>query len=278
MNRTRAAAAALGAVPFLAYVTVFLVIPTVTIAVNAFAAGSPVRTWTEQAMTSVLVKSLIVSGVTALIGAVVGGLLAYVIVIGKPDGVVRRAVTSFCAVIAQFGGVALAFAFIATVGLTGVLTLWLQETFGFDLSSGGWLFDVPGLILVYSYFQIPLMVVVFVPAVEGLRVQWREAAETLGASTWHYWRLIGLPLLAPAFLGSVLLLFANAFAAYATAAALISQGAPLLPLQVRGALTNEVLVGGEGRGYAIALEMILVVAVVMTLYALISRRAARWLR
>jgi putative spermidine/putrescine transport system permease protein len=174
--------------------------------------------------------------------------------------------------------VALAFAFIATVGLTGVVTVWLQEAFAFDLAPGGWLFDLPGLILVYTYFQIPLMVVVFVPAVEGLRVQWREAAETLGASPWQYWKLVGLPLLAPAFLGSVLLLFANAFAAYATAAALVSQGSPLLPLQVRTALTNEVLIGAESRGYAVALEMIVVVAVVMTLYALVSRRAARWLR
>jgi putative spermidine/putrescine transport system permease protein len=265
-------------VPFLVYVAVFLVVPTVTIAISAFAEGSPVSTWTEPAMVSVLVKSLIVSGSTALIGAVVGGLLAYVVVIGNPDGVVRRTVTSFCAVIAQFGGVALAFAFIATVGLTGVVTVWLQEAFAFDLAPGGWLFDLPGLILVYTYFQIPLMVVVFVPAVEGLRVQWREAAETLGASPWQYWKLVGLPLLAPAFLGSVLLLFANAFAAYATAAALVSQGSPLLPLQVRTALTNEVLIGAESRGYAVALEMIVVVAVVMTLYALVSRRAARWLR
>jgi putative spermidine/putrescine transport system permease protein len=278
VSRARSAAAALGAVPFLVYVAVFLVVPTVTIAISAFAEGSPVSIWTEPAMVSVLVKSLIVSGSTALIGAVVGGLLAYVVVIGNPDGVVRRTVTSFCAVIAQFGGVALAFAFIATVGLTGVVTVWLQEAFAFDLAPGGWLFDLPGLILVYTYFQIPLMVVVFVPAVEGLRVQWREAAETLGASPWQYWKLVGLPLLAPAFLGSVLLLFANAFAAYATAAALVSQGSPLLPLQVRTALTNEVLIGAESRGYAVALEMIVVVAVVMTLYALVSRRAARWLR
>jgi putative spermidine/putrescine transport system permease protein len=279
VSRRRSVAAALGAVPFLAYVAVFLVVPTVTVAVGAFTGGAnPIDTWTEPAMLSVLGKSLVVSGTTAVIGAVVGGLLAYVVVIGNPDGLLRRAVTSFCAVIAQFGGVALAFAFIATVGLTGVVTLWLRDLFGFDLSAGAWLFDVPGLILVYTYFQIPLMVVVFLPAVEGLRVQWREAAETLGASTAQYWRLVGLPLLAPAFLGSMLLLFANAFAAYATAAALVSQGSPLLPLQVRTALTNEVLLGGQDRGYAIALEMIVVVAVVMSLYALASRRAARWLR
>ena len=123
-----------------------------------------------------------------------------------------------------------------------------------------------GLILVYTYFQIPLMVIVFVPALEGLRDQWREAAVSLGASTWQYWREVAIPLLTPAFLGSALLLFANAFAAYATAAALVSQGSPILPLLIRAALTSEVVLGQSGFAYALALEMIVVVAVVMVAY------------
>lgn len=283
MSRRRSGVAVLGAAPFLAYVGIFLLVPTVTIGAGAFAGGAnPIDVWVRQDVVDALVKSLVVSASTAVIGAVLGGLLAYAVVTGKPDGMVRRTVTSFCAVLAQFGGVALAFAFLATFSLTGVLTLGLRDSlpFGlsFDIYGDGWLLDVPGLILVYSYFQIPLMLIVFLPALEGLRVQWREAAETLGASTWQYWRLIGLPLLRPAFLGSLLLLFANAFAAYATAAALISQGSLLLPLKVRQALTSEVLLGQDTFGYAVALQMILVVAVVMSLYALVSRRANRWLR
>ena len=113
----------------------------------------------------------------------------------------------------------LAFAFIATVGFSGVLTEALRSWPGIDIFGGGWLFDLPGLILVYTYFQIPLMVIVFMPALQGVRPQWREAAINLGASTRQYWTQVGFPLLLPAFLGSMLLLFANAFAAYATAAA-----------------------------------------------------------
>ena len=118
----------------------------------------------------------------------------------------------------------------------------------------------------YTYFQIPLMVIVFLPALEGLREQWREAAVSLGASTWQYWREVAVPLLTPAFLGSALLLFANAFAAYATAAALVSQGSPIVPLLIRAALTSEVVLGQSGFAYALALEMIVVVAVVMVAY------------
>ncbi len=132
--------------------------------------------------------------------------------------------------------------------------------------------------LVYSYFQIPLMVLVFLPALDGVRPQWREATESLGGTTWDYWRHVAVPILTPPFLGALLLLFANAFSAYATAAALISQGAPIAPLQIRTALTSEVLLGRENIGKAIALGMIVVVAIVMTLNALLQRRSARWLQ
>ena len=182
---------------------------------------------------------------------------------------------ALCSVLAQFGGVALAFAFLATVGLNGVLTLWVQQLTGWNLAGSGWLYSLGGLMLVY--FQIPLMVIVFTPALEGLRSQWREAAVSLGASTWAYWRDVAVPLLTPAFLGSVLLLFANAFAAYATAAALVSQGSPIVPLLIRTALTSDVVLGQAGFAYALAVEMIVVVAGVMAAYRLVVRRSDRWL-
>jgi putative spermidine/putrescine transport system permease protein len=122
------------------------------------------------------------------------------------------------------------------------------------------------------------MVIVFLPALEGLRPQWREAAVNLGATTTQYWLRVAFPILRPAFLGSLLLLFANAFAAYATAAALISQGQLILPLLIRSALTSEVVLGQQHLAYALALEMVVVVAVVMSLYAWLLRRTSRWLR
>ena len=257
--------------PFLAVVVIFLIIPTVTVIVSSVYADGVFSFDRIQALfsgtaLSALAKSVLLSGSTAIIGAVLGAVLAWLIVSSPPSSMVRRAVISLCSVLAQFGGVALAFAFLATVGLNGVLTLWVQQVFGWNLAGSGWLYSLTGLILVYTYFQIPLMVIVFVPALEGLRDQWREAAVSLGASTWRYWREVAVPLLTPAFLGSALLLFANAFAAYATAAALVSQGSPIVPLLIRSALTSEVVLGQSGFAYALALEMIVVVAVVMVAY------------
>ncbi|MCV7221847.1 ABC transporter permease [Mycolicibacterium elephantis] len=274
---------ALPLLPFLAIVVTFLLIPTVTVIVNAFFDDGAFSLGQIQALFSgaalaALSKSLVLSGSTAVIGAVFGTVLAWLIVSSPPTSMVRRGVLSLCSVLAQFGGVALAFAFLATVGLNGVLTLWLQQAFGWNLAGSGWLYSLTGLILVYSYFQIPLMVLVFLPALDGLRVQWREAAVSLGASRWQYLRSVAVPLLTPAFLGSALLLFANAFAAYATAAALVSQGSPIVPLLIRAALTSEVVLGQSGFAYALALEMVVVVAVVMVAYNMLVRRSARWLR
>jgi putative spermidine/putrescine transport system permease protein len=267
--------------PFLAFIAIFLIIPTVTAIVSSVYADGVFSLERIQALftgtaLAALWKSVLLSGSTAIIGAVLGSALAWLIVGSPPTSVIRRAVISLCSVLAQFGGVALAFAFLATVGLNGVLTLWVQQALGWNLAGSGWLYSLTGLILVYTYFQIPLMVIVFVPALEGLREQWREAAVSLGASTWQYWREVAVPLLTPAFLGSTLLLFANAFAAYATAAALVSQGSPIVPLLIRSALTSEVVLGQSGFAYALALEMVVVVAVVMTVYSALVRRTAKW--
>ena len=274
--------ALLGVVPFTAYVAIFLVVPTLVVAVGAFLGEgnqpttSVVRSLNTGFVRDALVRSVTLSASTALIGAVLGAVLAYALVTGHPDGALRRVVTSMCGVLAQFGGVTLAFAWVATIGLQGFVTLWLKDHVGLDIG-GAWLYTVPGLALVYSYFQIPLMVIVFLPALDGVRPQWREAAESLGGSTWQYWRHVGGPLLLPSFLGSTLLLFANAFSAYATAAALVSQGAPILPLQIRTALTSEVVLGQANFGKALALLMVVVVAVVMWLYARLQKRTSRWL-
>lgn len=272
----------LGAMPFLGYVAVFLLLPTAIVAVGAFRSGtgtltlSNLRALFQDYVFASFWRSLLLSAVTAVIGAVVGAVLAYVVATGNPDGMLRRVSVALSGVLAQFGGVQLAFAFIATIGPAGFLTVLLQD-YKVDIS-GGWLFDMPGLILVYTYFQIPLMVLVFLPALDGIRPQWREATSSLGGTTWDYWRHVAIPLLTPPFLGATLLLFANAFSAYATAAALVNQGGVIAPLQIRTALTSEVVLGQENFGKALALGMVLVVAIVMTLYAWLQRRTAKWLR
>jgi putative spermidine/putrescine transport system permease protein len=275
--------ALLGVVPFFAYTAIFLVLPTLIVVVGSFVDGNGHPTLgnlsalAQPQIVAAFVRSVVLSAVTAVLGAVLGALLAYAVSTAREGGLVRRLVTSLCGVLAQFGGVTLAFAFMATVGYEGFVTLWLKHV-GVDLQGSTWLYEpYKGLILVYTYFQIPLMLIVFLPAVEGLRPQWREAAESLGGSTWDYWRHVAGPILAPSFIGAMLLLFTNAFSAYATAAALISQGSPIIPLQIGGTLSSEVVLGQENIGKAMALGMVAIVAVVMTIYVVLERRSTKWL-
>jgi putative spermidine/putrescine transport system permease protein len=272
-----------GTLPFFVYVVLFLLLPTAIVAFGAFFDANNAFTLDNFAHLSrtyvvkATVDTISISAVTAILGASLGALLAYAIVTGRPNGLLRRLVVSASGVLAQFGGVTLAFAFIASIGPAGFVYLFFQSH-GLDYyAKSVWLFQIPGLILVYLYFQIPLMVLVFLPALDGIKPQWREATESLGGGTWHYWRHVAGPILFPAFLGATLLLFANAFSAYATANALINQGGPVLAQQISGALSSEVGAVEPGFAKAIAVEMIVIVTVVTVLYSLLQRRTAKWL-
>lgn len=273
----------LGLTPFAAYVLLFLALPTVLAVGSGFFTKSGEFAWSNVAA---LGDPLVLAGfansaglslVTALVGGIAGALVCYALLGTNPEGALRSSVDAAAGVLAQFGGVMLAFAFIATIGIQGVVTLLLRDTFGIDIFAGGvWLYELPGLVLPYIYFQIPLMVITFMPALSALKPQWAEANLTLGGTRASFWARIGVPVLAPAFIASLLLLFANAFSSYATAAALASQGSQIVPLQIRAALTSETVLGRENLAGALALGMIVVVGLVMALYSLVQRRAARW--
>jgi putative spermidine/putrescine transport system permease protein len=272
-----------GAVPFFVYVVIFLMLPSGIVAIGAFFDANNAFTLenfvhlNRSYVLKATIDTTIVSLITAVLGAIFGALLAYAIVTGNPDGVLRRMAVSASGVLAQFGGVTLAFAFIASIGPAGFVYLF-AKSHGFDYYKDSlWLFEIPGLDLVYLYFQIPLMVLVFLPALDGIKPQWREATESLGGNSWHYWRHVAGPLLFPAFLGGVLLLFANSFSAYATVNALINQSQPMLAQQIAGALSSEVGAFEPGFAKAIAIEMIVIVTVVTILYTVLQRRTARWL-
>jgi putative spermidine/putrescine transport system permease protein len=262
-----------GTVPFLGYVGVFLLWPTGIVVVDAF--KNPSGAWNMSGLTALgssavrgfFIGSIKLALISSLAGAVFGAILAYAVASGNPDGVVRRLYLSGSGVLAQYGGVTLAFAFLVTIGPVGLLT---HVT---------WYYDFPwGIALIYAYFQIPLMVLVFLPAIDGLKVQWREASENLGASAWQYWRHVGGPLLAPAFLGAALLLFANGLSAFATIEAWENQIAYIVPQQISTALSSEVGLSNINEVDVLALGMVIMVAIIMTGYALLQRRAARWLR
>ena len=131
--------------------------------------------------------------------------------------------------------------------------------------------------MVYMYFQFPLMVLVISPAIDGLRQEWHEAAENLGASTFQYWRYVAFPILLPSILGTMILLFGNSFGAFATAQALTGGSINLVTIMIGAQLRGDVL-GDAGLGYALALGMVVVMAVAITGYTLLQRKSERWLR
>jgi putative spermidine/putrescine transport system permease protein len=273
--------------PFFLYVAVFLVLPIVVLSVEAFRATDPdtfEETWSTGSITAITegayrrayLGSLKLSLICAVLGAILGLALAVAILRAKRGRLLRRLVLTASGVLANFGGIPLAFAFIATIGTQGVITALLTDTLGLGL--GGFsLYSMTGLTLVYLYFLIPLMVLTITPALEALRPQWREAADNLGASGWQYWRYVGGPVLAPPVIGATMLLFASSFAAYATAKALVGSSVPLVTLQIANALSSNVTVGSENLGKALALGMVLLIGLVMIFYAWVQRRTQRWL-
>jgi putative spermidine/putrescine transport system permease protein len=185
--------------------------------------------------------------------------------------------TTFSGVAANFGGIPLAFAFIATLGPLGILTVFLRNH-GYDPTAHGFsLFTKTGVELAYLYFQLPLMILVIAPAVDGLRKEWREASANLGASGWQFWRYIGVPVLMPSLLGAIVLLFGNAFAAYATAYSLTSGSVNIVPILIGTYYSGNVL-NNPHLAQALAFGMFCVLAGMMLIYIPLQRRSARWVR
>jgi putative spermidine/putrescine transport system permease protein len=274
-----------GVVPFFVYVLLGLVIPMIAVAIGAFQNpdnGHPTLSNVKTATSGVYLhgfgESLLLSVFASVLPGILGFLIAYAIFTAKRGTILRQVCVTASGVFANFGGVPLAFLFVATLGTTGIATHWLSDL-GFNPYNHGFtLYTLAGIVVVYMYFQIPLMVLVILPALEGLRPSWREAAENLGASTWAYWRYVGVPVLLPSFLGSVLLLFGSALSAYATAEALTSGTIPLTSIQIGSFLNGNVLAGQQNVGKALGLGLVVIIAVVMMLYVVLQRRAARWLR
>ncbi len=273
----------IGTVPFLVYLGLFLVVPAISVVVTAFQSGSGNFTLSNfnEAVHGVYLKSFINSiqlSFAAAIVATIIGVLASLAVCASSNRIVRALVSSGSAVFANTGGVPLAFSFIATVGNFGVITKLLTDA-GFNPYDHGFsLYSVLGLTIVYQYFLIPLMVLIMIPPIEALRKEWVDASSSLGATRAQFWRWVGIPLLAPPILAAFIVLFTDAFAAYATAEALTSGTIALVPIQLGALISGNVLAGQTNLGDALGAGMIAIVLVAGFLYAYVQRKASKWLR
>ena len=274
----------LGVAPFLAFSLFFLILPTCLLLASAFqdAAGNftfaNILGLSKPSIVNSYWLSLQVSAASAFGGAVLGGLLALAVVSGSLPAWIRPTLMTFSGVASNFAGVPLAFAFIATLGRTGLLTALLVNVFGFNIYSAGFnLLNFWGLTLTYLYFQIPLMVLILTPALDGLKKEWREASAILGANLWQHWRYITLPILWPSLLGATLLLFANSFGAVATAFALTGSSLNIVPILLFAQIRGDVL-HDPNLGFALAFGMVVITGLSNLGYILLRARGERWLK
>lgn len=272
----------LGIAPFIIFSLLFLIIPTLYLVVGAFL--TPEGDFTLKNIADLFTPSILsaywisirVSVASALGGALIGFFLAWAVVLGGLPTWVRSTLLTFSGVASNFAGIPLAFSFLATLGRTGLVTIFLRDWFGFNLYGTGFnLLSFSGLTITYMYFQIPLMVLILTPALDGMKKEWREAAEMLGASNRQYWTMVALPILWPSLLGTTLLLFANAFGAIATAYALTGSSLNIVPILLYAQIRGDVL-HNPNLGYAIALGMIVITGVSNVLYLMLRMRAERW--
>jgi putative spermidine/putrescine transport system permease protein len=273
-----------GVVPFFVFALMFLILPTGLLVVGGFqdAQGhltlGNLRDLFEPTILSSYLISIKVSAASAIGGAILGFALAYAAITGGLPASVRSTLMTFSGVASNFAGVPLAFAFLATMGRAGLVTLLLLKVLGLDLYGAGFnLLSFAGLTITYMYFQIPLMVLIMAPAIDGLKREWREASANLGAGTLEYWRYIALPILWPPLLGAALLLFANAFGAVATAYALTGSSLDIVTIVLYAQIRGDVL-HNPNLGYALALGMIFITAASNGAYIWLRARSERWLR
>jgi putative spermidine/putrescine transport system permease protein len=273
-----------GVVPFFAFALAFLVLPALSLFVGSFQDRlgrftlNNIIDLSQPFILEAYWLSIRLSLATAIGGAIFGFLLAYASIMGRLPPFVRSALMTFSGVASHFAGVPLSFAFIATLGRAGLVTVLLNSLLGVNIYQQGFnLYTFLGLSFTYMYFQFPLMVLIIAPALDGLKREWREASEILGATSWQYWRYVALPILLPSLLGATILLFGNAFGAYATAYALTGGTLNLVPILIGAQIRGDVL-NNPNLGYALALGMVVIMAISIALYTWLQGMSARWLR
>lgn len=273
----------LGVIPFFAFAFFFLFLPSSSLFIDSFqdAQGNftlaNIAGLFQEPIRSGFILSIQISAFTALIGGLFGFLLAYAVTLGGLPRWIRSSYITFSGVASNFAGVPLAFAFVAILGRTGAITAFFKSI-GIDLYDAGFnLYGFWGLVLVYLFFQFPLMLLIMIPSLEGLKREWREAASNLGASSFEYWRRVAFPILLPSLLGTMILLFGNAFGAYATAFALTGGRINLVTIQIGAQIRGDVL-HNPNLGFAMALGMVIVMFVSIIGYTVLQRQTERWLK
>ncbi len=257
-------------IPFLFIVICYEILPLIQLVCASFIGKTSgniglenfIKIFTTPLYQKSIVNSIRISIVSSIIGIVIAFFAAKCCY--EASAKVQKRFTMILNMTSNFAGVPLAFAFMVLMGNTGVLTLIARNM---GINSNFDLYSSQGLMQLYIYFQIPLATLLLLPAFNGIRPQWKEAAEILQAKPLDYWIRIVIPNLMPGILGTLSVLFANALAAYASAYAFVMNNYPLLSLQITSKYKGDVQIDkATGGALAVVLILLMVLATVINNY------------
>jgi putative spermidine/putrescine transport system permease protein len=266
--------------PFVVFIVLFEAIPVVVLLLGSIGwLDHPtlkylIAVFAHPVYRQSVTNTVLVSGISSIIGAIAGTAIGYGLTATR-HARLRGALVALANVTANSGGITLAFAFITVIGITGGLTIALKLV-GVDLYSFFSIYSIWGLVVVSVYFQVPLMIVLTLPAFAALRREWREASTSLGGSPLDFWRRIGVPILTPAIIAGAVLLFASGMGAFATALALMGGSANVMTTQVSVLRQGEIIFD-PSQADAVATALLVFVALAVVVYHLIQARTLRWL-
>ncbi len=192
-------------------------------------------------------------------------------VMRTPVAWVQNLITALSSTMANFAGLPLAVAFMATLGTSGILTVIINQLLHVNLVTMGWnIASFSGLFVAYLSFLTPLSVILMFPAVGSLHKEWEEAVYTLGAPHSIYLRKVAIPVLFPSMVSTFALLFANAFSTYVTSYELAGGSVNLVPILI-GYMVNGNVSMNLGLGDALSMEEMVVLGGAIVLYFLAQR-------
>ena len=266
--------AALCLVPFALFFIVFQIAPLTWVMINSLQSeefgwgiANFTRIFNSKFYLQAIQFSLEISFWSSMFGIIIAVLGAYSL--RRVDSKLRNFVNAFANMTSNFSGVPLAFAFIILLGFNGSFTIMLKQA---GIIQDFNLYSKTGLIILYTYFQIPLGVLLLYPAFDALREDWRESAALLGANGWQYWRYIGLPVLTPALLGTFVILLANALGAYATVYALTTGNFNVLTIRIAAMVSGDISLD-PNLASALAVVLVALMTLVTIVHQLLLKRS-----
>ncbi|WP_177411605.1 ABC transporter permease [Pseudomonas sp. PSB11] len=266
--------AALCLIPFALFFFVFQLAPLFWVMINSLQSeefgwglANFTKIFNSKFYLQAIRYSLEISFWSSVFGIIIAVLGAYSL--RRVDSRLRNFVNAFANMTSNFSGVPLAFAFIILLGFNGSFTIMLKQA---GLIQDFNLYSKTGLIILYTYFQIPLGVLLLYPAFDALREDWRESAALLGANGWQFWRHIGLPVLTPALLGTFVILLANALGAYATVYALTTGNFNVLTIRIAAMVSGDISLD-PNLASALAVVLVALMTLVTIVHQLLLKRS-----